>query len=136
MLKRSSSPLHLNLSQESIGWDRLSQRRSAGPPTCQAHALLALRDTGTVPLRDLPKIFILQGTFEKQKRTVFNHVTFLKRVARNTHFAVCAYLNPKRASEAPDAIVRGRTVVIHEDMVVATISKDGTTEFSNFRRCF
>ncbi len=32
-------------------------------------------------------------------------------------------LDPERATESPDAIVRGRTVVIHEDMVVATIGK-------------
>ena len=45
-------------------------------------------------------------------------------------------LDPQRAAEPPGAIVRFCTVVIHEDMVVATIAKDGAAKFSNFRRCF
>lgn len=43
-------------------------------------------------------------------------------------------LDPQRATERPGAIVRFRTVVIHEDMVVAAITKEGTAEFSNISR--
>jgi hypothetical protein len=45
-------------------------------------------------------------------------------------------LDPQRATESPGGIVRGCTVVIHEDSVVATITKEGTAEPSNIRRCF
>ena len=47
-----------------------------------------------------------------------------------------AGLDPQRATERPTAIETGRSVVIHEDMAEAAISKDGAAEFSNIRRCF
>src|SRR5258708_1134005 len=45
-------------------------------------------------------------------------------------------LEPYRATERPSAIVRFRTVVIHENSVVAAITKEGAAEFSDIRSCF
>ena len=44
--------------------------------------------------------------------------------------------DPERAAETPRAIVRFRSIVVDEDGVVATITKKGPAEFSDFVRCF
>src|SRR5258708_3208230 len=45
-------------------------------------------------------------------------------------------LDPQRATKRPSGIVRFRTVVIHENRVVAAITKEGAAKFSDIRRCF
>ena len=45
-------------------------------------------------------------------------------------------LDPKRTTKRPSSIVRFRAVVIHENSVVAAITKEGAAEFSDIRRCF
>src|SRR3977135_2624683 len=45
-------------------------------------------------------------------------------------------LDPWRATERPSGVVRFRTVVIHENSVVAAITKEGAAEFSDIRRRF
>ena len=45
-------------------------------------------------------------------------------------------LDPKLATEPPDRIVRVRTIVIQENVVVAPITEDGAAAFSNIRRGF
>src|SRR3984893_15416416 len=45
-------------------------------------------------------------------------------------------LDTERAAEPPSSVVRLRTVVIYEDGVVPTITKEGSAEFSNISRCF
>jgi len=45
-------------------------------------------------------------------------------------------LDPHRATEPPGTIVRFCTVVIHEDMVVAAIAKQGAAQSSYLSRCF
>ena len=45
-------------------------------------------------------------------------------------------LDPQHAAESPGAVVRIRTVVVREDMVIAAVAKESTAEFSNFNRCF
>jgi hypothetical protein len=42
----------------------------------------------------------------------------------------------KRAAETSGSIIRFGAIVIHKHSVVAVISKDGTTWFSDFVRCF
>jgi len=44
-------------------------------------------------------------------------------------------LNPQRATKPSGTVIRGRTVVIHEDVPVAAIAKKGTAKFSNIRWC-
>ena len=44
--------------------------------------------------------------------------------------------DPERAAEAAHAIVGLGTVVIGEDMVEATVTEEGTTEFSDLIRGF
>src|ERR1700694_3442121 len=46
------------------------------------------------------------------------------------------HLDSQRATERPGGIVRFRTVVIHENSVVAAITKEGAAEFPDIRRCF
>jgi hypothetical protein len=43
--------------------------------------------------------------------------------------------DPERATKSPGGIIRVRTVVIYEDMVVAAVNKQRAAEFSNSRRC-
>ena len=45
-------------------------------------------------------------------------------------------LDSYRAAEAPGGVVRICAVMIHEDMVVAAIGKDGAAEFSYINGCF
>src|SRR5260221_4732668 len=42
--------------------------------------------------------------------------------------------DPQRAAESPGGIIRFRTVVIREDMVVAAVTKEGAAEFSDVSR--
>src|ERR1035441_3255529 len=44
-------------------------------------------------------------------------------------------LDPERVTERPAGIVRLRTVVSHEDAVVAAITIEHTAEFSDISRC-
>src|SRR5437773_2184662 len=46
------------------------------------------------------------------------------------------HLDPERATERSAAIIRLRTVMIHEDVTEAAITKEGAAEFSNISRCF
>ena len=43
--------------------------------------------------------------------------------------------DPKGAPERPGSIVRVRPVVIHKDLVVATVTKDGAAELPDISRC-
>src|SRR5687768_15450924 len=52
------------------------------------------------------------------------------------HLILSAALDPQRATEAASAIIRFCSVVINEDMIVTTITKESTTELSDIRRCF
>jgi hypothetical protein len=45
-------------------------------------------------------------------------------------------LDPEQATERPTGIVRFRTVVIHENRVVAAITKECAAEFSDITRGF
>ncbi len=45
-------------------------------------------------------------------------------------------LDPQASAEPPGGIVRFRAIVIHENSVVAAITKEGAAEFSDIRRCF
>jgi hypothetical protein len=44
-------------------------------------------------------------------------------------------LDLQGGTESPGAIVRVRTVVIEEDLVIAAIAEEGAAEFSDIRRC-
>src|SRR5437667_8736947 len=47
-----------------------------------------------------------------------------------------AKFRPLASHGTPSGIVSFRTVVIHENSVVAAITKEGAAEFSDIRRCF